>query len=124
MNYRTKVLFIQVAFGMLFLTLGVGKLVEPKLWIDLVPDWGRSILPVSVDIWMYYAAWVEIVLGLWMVLPIKQHIAALLAFLYYIPWTLMAGFTYTSIKDATLLLVLFALVLLSWPKEYKLSFDE
>lgn len=124
MNYRTKVLFIQVAFGMLFLTLGVGKLVEPKLWIDLVPDWGRSILPVSVDIWMYYAAWVEIVLGLWLVLPIKQHIAALLAFLYYIPWTLMAGFTYTSIKDATLLLVLFALVLLSWPKEYKLSFDE
>ncbi|PIV90400.1 hypothetical protein COW46_02730 [Candidatus Gracilibacteria bacterium CG17_big_fil_post_rev_8_21_14_2_50_48_13] len=124
MNFRTKLLFLQVAFGLLFLTFGVGKIMEPAVWIAMVPTWFKSGFPIGIDTLMYYVAWVEIVLGVWIVLPLKPHFAALIAFFYYIPWAVFGGISYVGVKDIALCLLLLGLTLISWPKEYKLSFDE
>lgn len=124
MNFRTKLLFLQVAFGMLFLSFGVGKIIEPSVWISMVPAWAKSGIPFSIDSWMFYAGIFEVIIGLWIVLPVKAHFPALLGFFYYIPWVLFAGLNYFMVKDLTILIALFSLVLLSWPREYKLSFDE
>lgn len=124
MNYRTKLLFLQAAFGLLFLTFGVGKIIEPSAWIEIVPLWAKNGIPVGIDTWMYYAGIIEVILGIWIVLPLKAHFAALIGFFYYIPWVLFSGIGYAGVKDIALLVALFALVLMSWPKEYKLSFDE
>lgn len=124
MNFRTKLLFLQVAFGLMFLTFGVGKIVEPAVWIGMVPTWVKNGLPLSIDTAMFYAAWVEIILGVWIVLPLKAHVAALVAFLYYIPWAIMGGISYMGVKDIALCLLLLGVALISWPREYKLSFDE
>lgn len=124
MNYRTKLLFLQAAFGLLFLTFGVGKIIEPSTWIAMVPTWAKSGIPLDIDTWMYYAGIIEIIIGIWIVIPLKAHFAALAGFLYYIPWVIFAGIGYLGVKDISILIALFALVLLSWPKEYKLSFDE
>lgn len=124
MNFRTKLLFIQVAFGLLFLTFGVGKIVEPSVWIALVPDWVKGGLPLSLDTLMFYAGCVEIFLAIWIVLPIKAHIASLVAFFYYSLWAIMGGISPTGIRDIALTIVLLGLTLIAWPKEYKLGFDD
>lgn len=124
MNFRSRLLFIQVAFGLMFLTFGVGKIVEPGVWIAMVPAWFKQGLPLGIDTIMFYAAWIEIVLGVWIVLPIKPHIAALIAFLYYIPWAVIGGVSYAGVKDIAIAIILLGLTLISWPREYKLSYDE
>lgn len=124
MNFRTKLLFLQLAFGLLFLTFGVGKIMEPSVWIAQVPDWFKAGIPLGIDTVMYYTAWVQIVLGLWIVLPFKAHIAALVAAISYIPWAVFGGLSYVGIRDIAFCLLLVGLCLISWPREYKLTFDE
>lgn len=122
MTYRQKVFILQLAIAFVFLWFGVDKMIRPEMWIGWIPEWFSAYIKVNPVHFMLFNGAIEVVLALWILIPFKNHWAAFLTFLYFIPILIITGLSQVGIRDISLAIATLSLALLLAPSKIELTF--
>lgn len=113
-------ILLRVGIGTVFLLFGVDKFLHMNVWIAYMPQWLPSLLPFSIEIFMYFQGALEAILGLFLIIGFWSRTSAFLCALLLAGITFTLGYNEIAIRDFGLLL---GAVALSLREQTKWSVD-
>ena len=99
-------LFARIGIAAIFLWFGIDKFVHTANWIGWVPNWMITLIPISIEKFMYVQGAVEILAGILLGIGYKVRLASCLAVITLLGVELAmlgTGQTETMLRDAGLL---------------------
>ncbi|HLC32244.1 MAG TPA: DoxX family protein [Candidatus Nanoarchaeia archaeon] len=78
-NKEYGLFFTRVGIAAIFLWFGIDKFIHVQHWIDWVPDWMVSIIPLSLTMFMYVQGVIETLTGALLLTGYKTRFGAFLA---------------------------------------------
>src|SRR3989338_6436313 len=94
--------FSRIGIAAIFLWFGLDKFVHATNWIGWVPDWMITVIPISLEKFMYVQGGIETLVGILLVVGYKVRFASLLAVITLLGVELAmlgSGQTQTMLRD-------------------------
>jgi uncharacterized membrane protein YphA (DoxX/SURF4 family) len=110
---------IRVGLGITFLWIGVLIFRNPESWSGYLLPWAAGILPVPLTQAMLGTAFLDIVVGFFLLVDLYTWIAAAFATLHLLLVLATSGITDITVRDIGLLAAAFALLIESLPAQYQ-----
>lgn len=114
---RSAFHILRVGMAITFLWIGVLILREPDVWGSLVHPWVAELLPTSLHTAMIGTAFLDLAIGLFLLLDVLTLPAAVVGFLHILIVLVALGITVVTVRDIGLGAALVALILDSWPRK-------
>lgn len=78
-NKKYASLIIRLGLALVFLWFGIDKFIHTLNWIGWVPQWMQSLIPFSMNAFMYSQGVIETAIGVMLLIGFKVRVASLLA---------------------------------------------
>ena|SRR3989344_3651759 len=111
---------LRLGLGIIFFWFGITKFTNIESWYSFIPPWLESLLPISVNMFLYIQGAIETLIGLFLILGIFVRKSAFLAALILIVIIITVGFNDISLRDFGLLMIAISLMILGQGK-YSIS---
>lgn len=105
-------LLLRLGLGVIFFWFGLTKFTNIESWYSFIPPWLESLLPISVNIFLYSQGVIETLIGLLLILGIYVRKSAFLAALILITIIFTLGFNDLALRDFGLLMISICLMML------------
>jgi len=109
---------LRLGLGIIFFWFGITKFTNIESWYSFIPPWLESLLPISVNMFLYIQGAIETLIGLFLILGIFVRKSAFLAALILIVIIITVGFNDISLRDFGLLMIAISLMILGQGKYF------
>lgn len=110
------IIVLRLGLGVTFFLSSFFLFSNKKKWGKMLLTWARNSLPVPVDIAMSLSAMYVFFQGLWFLSGIFPWYAGVFAAIYLLQTLFATGINDMTYRDVGLLMMCFALILLTSPK--------
>ena len=111
---------LRIGLGIIFFWFGITKFTNVQDWLRYIPPWLQSLIPISMNLFLYIQGAIETLIGLFLILGIFVRKSAFLAALILIVIIITVGFNDISLRDFGLLMIAISLMILGQGK-YSIS---
>ena len=111
---------LRIGLGIIFFWFGITKFTNVQDWLRYIPPWLQSLIPISMNLFLYIQGAIETLIGLFLILGIFVRKSAFLAALILIVIIITVGFNDISLRDFGLLMIAISLMILGKGK-YSIS---
>ena len=111
---------LRIGLGIIFFWFGITKFTNVQDWLRYIPPWLQSLIPISMNLFLYIQGAIETLIGLFLILGIFVKKSAFLAALILIVIIITVGFNDVSLRDFGLLMIAISLMILGKGK-YSIS---
>lgn len=98
------IVIARVALSLVLLWFGLNQIFNTPAWFSWLPSWASS-LPVSPVLLILFNGFLEVVLGVLLLLGLFTSIAALVAAIHLLSIVLSLGYNDIAVRDSGLMLV-------------------
>lgn len=105
-------LLLRIGLGVIFSWFGFTKFTDQQSWLSFIPPWLQSILPISVNNFLYIQGFIEALIGVLLILGILVRISAFIAALILLVIIFTLGFNDLALRDFGLLTIAISLIIL------------
>lgn len=109
---------LRVGVAVTFLWIGVLILKQPEVWGGYIESWVVRLLPISVIQMMILTAFLDIVIGIFLLIDSYVWLAALAGAIHLIIVLAASGITDITVRDIAILAGTLALMVDSLPKNF------
>jgi len=92
------------------LWIGIDEILNPENWFGYIPSWIYSILPFSLQTFIFLNGIFEIMIGILLLLGVYTRIVAFIATLYLLVISLSIGYNDIAIRDLGLTMMAISLI--------------
>lgn len=104
-------ILLRIGIGTVFLLFGVDKFLHMNVWSAYMPQWLPSLLPFSMEMFMYFQGTLEAILGLFLIIGFWSRTSAFICALILFGIIASLGINEITIRDFGLLMGSLALSL-------------
>jgi len=116
MNMKNKAFHIlRLGIAITFLWIGILILKAPEAWGSYLQPWAVGLLPIPLKEAMIATAFLDIIVGLFLLINVFIWLAALLGSLHLAIILITAGINAVTVRDIGLLGATLALMITAWP---------
>lgn len=119
---KTSHHILRVGLAITFLWIGVLILRQPGAWGGYIQPWAMRFLPVPITQMMITTAFLDIVIGVFLLIDSYVWLAALAGAIHLIIVLAVSGITDITVRDIAILAGTLALMLDSLPKSFLYKF--
>lgn len=105
-------LLLRLGLGIIFFWFGFTKFTDLDFWMGFIPPWMESILPISVNSFLYIQGFIETLIGILLIIGLLVRLSAFVAALILITIILTLGFNDLALRDFGLLMMALSLTIL------------
>ena len=109
---------LRIGLGIIFFWFGITKFTNVQDWLRYIPPWLQSLIPISMNLFLYIQGAIETLIGLFLILGIFVKKSAFLAALILIVIIITVGFNDVSLRDFGLLMIAISLMILGQGKYF------
>jgi uncharacterized membrane protein YphA (DoxX/SURF4 family) len=109
---------LRVGMAVTFLWIGVLILKEPEMWAGYIQPWAMKLLPMSAVQAMIGTAFLDIVIGVFLLIDSFVWLAALVGSVHLIIVLAVSGITDITVRDIAILAGTLALLADSLPQSF------
>ena len=103
-------LILRIGLGVVFFWFGVDKFLNPVFWASFVPQYINSILPISMNLFIYLQGIIEAIIGLFIIIGLFTRISSFLAAIILVVIIISLGFNDVTVRDFGLLSIAIYLI--------------
>lgn len=118
---KTSFHILRVGLAITFLWIGILIIREPEAWGGYLKPWVADLLPIPLARAMMGTAFLDILIGILLLIDWETWIAALLAALHLVIVLTVSGITDITVRDIGLLAAALAVMVESLPRLLKTS---
>jgi len=112
---RTSFHILRVGLAITFLWIGILIARQPEAWGGYLQPWAAGLLPIPLARAMYGTAFLDVAIGVLLLIDWKTWIAALLAAIHLVIVLIVSGITDITVRDIGLLAAACAVMIESLP---------
>jgi uncharacterized membrane protein YphA (DoxX/SURF4 family) len=120
MNKEYVPLILRIGLGIPFFWFGIDKFFNPIFWARFIPEYMKSLIPISINSFMYLQGTIEVLVGIFLIIGLFTRITSYLSSIILIVVIISVGFNNISLRDVGLLSISISLIYLN---SGKLSID-
>lgn len=109
---------LRVGIAITFLWIGVLILKEPEMWVGYIQPWAMKLLPVSAIQMMIGTAFLDVAIGVFLLIDWFVWLAALAGAIHLIIVLAVSGITDITVRDIAILAGTLALMVDSLPQNF------
>ena len=103
---------LRIGLGLIFFWFGFTKFTNLEEWLAFIPPWIESILPISINSFLYIQGAIETLIGILLIIGILVRLSSFVAALILITIIFTLGFNDLALRDFGLLMMALSLIIL------------
>ena len=115
---KTSFHILRVGLAITFLWIGVLIFKQPEAWGGYLQPWAAGLLPIPIEQAMIGAAFLDIIIGIFLLFDFFVWLAALVGTIHLIIVLIVSGITDITVRDIGILAGTMALVAESLPENF------